>query len=493
MKHLIFLVLCSLATVSISVAEDIDLPDDTTFSDNLDDRGRIMVEDVIPEQQSSHHASRLGSNQAWPTTSLIAPLLITGPPSERIDIIFYPGYQYEVFGAGSGYADTVDIFLQEFLDFPQVAENLHRINFYRIDEGAPEGTCWIYSQNPLCDKEVVLAHVTSLFPEWSLDGDDQIVILFNENYPVVRYARANSAWNMIFNPGFAPHVVIHEFGHSFAKLGDEYDGDFEQPLDTPPYANVASLAPGYSCVDKWGHLMHLPEVGCFQNANGINWYRSTDDMCVMRRTYKLEWCPICSETVQARFDLFVPNYLSWFTVEQDHDLVLIAWRVEEDQAIDTFRLTACAGGSARDVEFIQSAPGQFSAQDKTRFSFSDQELIYQLHYRGEPGPWQLLASDRITVEVPPLNTGIDRIYPNPFNPATTIFYTIPLPGPVTLSIYDVGGRLVKTLVDAPMSVGAQQETWHGDDQNGNRVASGTYFLCLETDQRVSTRKVVLAK
>jgi Regulator of chromosome condensation (RCC1) repeat/FlgD Ig-like domain len=83
--------------------------------------------------------------------------------------------------------------------------------------------------------------------------------------------------------------------------------------------------------------------------------------------------------------------------------------------------------------------------------------------------------------------------PNPFNPHTTIFCTIAEAGHIDLSIYDVSGRLVKTLVDSHMDAGEKKAEWNGTDSSGKRVASGTYFLRLETDQGVRTRKVMLAK
>jgi hypothetical protein len=83
--------------------------------------------------------------------------------------------------------------------------------------------------------------------------------------------------------------------------------------------------------------------------------------------------------------------------------------------------------------------------------------------------------------------------PNPFNPSTSILFAIPEAGEVDLSIYDVSGRLIKTLVSTHISAGQKTAEWNGDDASGRRVASGTYFLRLETDQGVRTRKVMLAK
>jgi hypothetical protein len=83
--------------------------------------------------------------------------------------------------------------------------------------------------------------------------------------------------------------------------------------------------------------------------------------------------------------------------------------------------------------------------------------------------------------------------PNPFNPRTEISFSVDEFEPVNLSIYDLSGRLIKTLVDTHLSAGQKTVVWNGTNSSGKRVASGTYFLRLETDQGVRTRKVMLTK
>jgi hypothetical protein len=82
--------------------------------------------------------------------------------------------------------------------------------------------------------------------------------------------------------------------------------------------------------------------------------------------------------------------------------------------------------------------------------------------------------------------------PNPFNPRTLIRYDVPEGGgEVTLRIFDVSGRLVKTLVAARRSAGRQSVRWDGRDEAGRAVASGVYFCRMQADSFVQTRKLVL--
>jgi hypothetical protein len=83
--------------------------------------------------------------------------------------------------------------------------------------------------------------------------------------------------------------------------------------------------------------------------------------------------------------------------------------------------------------------------------------------------------------------------PNPFNPRTTIRYELSSPGAVRIGIYDVSGRLVRTIVDEQQPSGSHMAVWNGLDQAGSSVASGVYFIRLESHGRVLTRKSVLLK
>ena len=87
----------------------------------------------------------------------------------------------------------------------------------------------------------------------------------------------------------------------------------------------------------------------------------------------------------------------------------------------------------------------------------------------------------------------DQNYPNPFNPVTVLSFTIDREEHVTLAVYDISGRLVRTLVDRRMRAGAYAEEWDGRDQNGNPVASGVYLYRLKTGNRALTRKAILLK
>lgn len=86
-----------------------------------------------------------------------------------------------------------------------------------------------------------------------------------------------------------------------------------------------------------------------------------------------------------------------------------------------------------------------------------------------------------------------RISPNPFTSATTVEYSIPRPNIVGLRIYDLTGRLVRTLVDAKEMPGYHSLEWNGTDDHGDEVPNGIYFCKLTAGGMSATRKMVVLR
>ncbi len=92
---------------------------------------------------------------------------------------------------------------------------------------------------------------------------------------------------------------------------------------------------------------------------------------------------------------------------------------------------------------------------------------------------------------PPL--AILQAAPNPFNPRTTVRYSLPAAQPATLRLYDLRGRLVRTLVDEPRPAGVSEATWDGRDQAGRAVAAGAYLARLQAGGRQTTLRLTLVR
>lgn len=93
----------------------------------------------------------------------------------------------------------------------------------------------------------------------------------------------------------------------------------------------------------------------------------------------------------------------------------------------------------------------------------------------------------------PKETEISSIYPNPFNPTTTVAFTLKESSAVVLRIYNARGALVRTLKNETLPSGRHQVQWNGRDEHGRQVATGVYFAQLTAGQLRSTKKLVMIK
>ncbi|MBK7703628.1 MAG: hypothetical protein IPI34_12450 [bacterium] len=82
--------------------------------------------------------------------------------------------------------------------------------------------------------------------------------------------------------------------------------------------------------------------------------------------------------------------------------------------------------------------------------------------------------------------------PNPFNPQTDLAFELGTAGFARLAVHDAAGRLVRTLLEAPLPAGRHARAWDGRDDAGRRVSGGAYLVRLTVDGRdAPARKVVL--
>jgi len=114
--------------------------------------------------------------------------------------------------------------------------------------------------------------------------------------------------------------------------------------------------------------------------------------------------------------------------------------------------------------------------------------IVVLDYRCEAGD---LAVEQTNVV--PNGYKLEQNYPNPFNPTTTITIEIPNDELVSLTIYDMLGHRIATLVNRHLSIGQYQITWDGKDNNGALVPAGSYVYQLKAGDVVKMRKMTYIK
>ena len=93
----------------------------------------------------------------------------------------------------------------------------------------------------------------------------------------------------------------------------------------------------------------------------------------------------------------------------------------------------------------------------------------------------------------PEEFSLGQNYPNPFNPITQMEYSLPQSSKVIISIYNVLGQEIKTLVNKEQDYGYHYVSWDGTDRLGKSVASGVYFTQMRSDGFSQSKKMLLLK
>ena len=138
------------------------------------------------------------------------------------------------------------------------------------------------------------------------------------------------------------------------------------------------------------------------------------------------------------------------------------------------------------IGFIPDAPGIFNAEMiVTSDDVNNAAITIPLTGTASGSA----NNDQIT----PIVTALKGNYPNPFNPTTTISYSVKTSGPVQLEIYNILGQKVTTLVNDNIPAGNHSVTWNGTDGNNRIVASGIYFYRMKAGKYTGTKKMIMMK
>jgi hypothetical protein len=128
-------------------------------------------------------------------------------------------------------------------------------------------------------------------------------------------------------------------------------------------------------------------------------------------------------------------------------------------------------------------PALFTLEDGTT-SFTPLIICGGLRYGAVDIPEIKSLPDKFSLE---------QNYPNPFNLNTEITFTVPSGSQVTLDIYDILGKKIKTLISEYLEAGYYSVRWEGVDQSGKALSSGLYFYSLESGATRLSRKMLLLK
>ena len=243
------------------------------------------------------------------------------------------------------------------------------------------------------------------------------------------------------------------------------------------YPNLASGASAFNSDTYTLDLTNWPG-GSFQVNLQIYW----TDNCGTNRNQIV--------TVDLQPSAFVAVAISSFQVTPQSQSVRLSATFRSDLNVNNVAIYRAAGNGPMQV-FDNVVP-----TDQSRFAYTDVNVTPGSRYRYQlgisDGDGEFVSQIR-TVTVPMLAASLEQNQPNPFNPATTIRFTLPSRDRAVVTIYDAEGRLVKALLDEVVPAGTTAINWDGRNDAGSTVTSGVYFYRLTAGKFSASRKMLLLK
>jgi len=193
------------------------------------------------------------------------------------------------------------------------------------------------------------------------------------------------------------------------------------------------------------------------------------------------------------------RYYRWYTNNLGADPGLDTWQVD---------ISNDGGSSWTPVENTTASANEWSKVIVQVENFVAPTSNMQMRFIAEDAgggslveaavdDWELMEFDAAVAvdDQPdrPRTYALGQNQPNPFNPVTSISFSLPRAGRATLQVYDLAGRRVRTLVDGEMAAGTFTAEWNGRDAQGAAVSSGIYLYRLVAGDFVQTKRMVLVK
>ncbi len=187
-----------------------------------------------------------------------------------------------------------------------------------------------------------------------------------------------------------------------------------------------------------------------------------------------------------------PVELSQFQSSVSFNDVFLRWQTSfelNNRGFEVHRKTA----ESDEWQTIGFVNGAINSNGLQEYEYADRDLNmgsynYRLKQIDINGNFEYFLLNEIVTIARPAEFALGQNYPNPFNPATTISFQLPEAGTVKLSLYDAGGRLVRTLLDEFRYSGHYEYSF-----DGSSLPSGVYYYSLESGDSKEVKSMVLLK
>lgn len=208
---------------------------------------------------------------------------------------------------------------------------------------------------------------------------------------------------------------------------------------------------------------------------------------------------IQSPVVQTEFTLIDLPGVSTLNYNLSNDSVqlTLSWDEPSDPVLPVTGYKVYKRFNAGPFQVVQtSAQTAYSEERHLEGSYYYYITTLYGEFEGSPSEVLMLGNpfvNNLDDVVPGLKTALDMNYPNPFNPTTTISFSLAEATRASLKIYNTKGQLVRQLLNSDLAAGKHHLVWDGRDSNGRPVSSGVYLYRLSSKNFSQTRKMMLMK
>lgn len=190
----------------------------------------------------------------------------------------------------------------------------------------------------------------------------------------------------------------------------------------------------------------------------------------------------------------IPVELTSFSGKANDLDVKLTWSTATELNNNGFEIQRKTNKEFATIGFVK---GNGTTTQSHEYAFIDKQLqpgnyFYRLKQVDFNGKYHYSQIIEVQV-VQGMKYALLQNYPNPFNPETSIKFSIPSDGRVSVKIYSITGKEIATLLDKDMQAGTYEIKWNGKDELGNFVTSGVYFVKLSSGKFADIKKMTLLK
>ena len=441
-----------------------------------------------------------------------------GERDKRINIVFL-GDGYTVTEMDKYHSDVQNA-LDGVMNESPVREYSNLFNAYAIDVISQESGCKMYptdtspvtyfesSYNSYGIERLLVAWNTSRINsaiQDSFDGQADIIFIIVNH---TKYGGSGGQFAVFSTNTSARDIAIHEMGHSYANLADEYFFRVQEKANQTSNSNPETI--------RWKDWVGDNNIGINQHS-GQNSYKPANYSCMME-ALAYNFCSVCKEhlilTHYNNIDIIEEKYpeentISHYSGEElkfrinsniPDNFRSVRWYLDNEMISENIDSLIIDPDTIPDLEFkikavIEDVNPMIRKKDYfTSYTGGQDNVISGLSK--EETEWQIHKQSGITEKNK--NSELLSNYPNPFNPVTTINYTVgaglvPAQGkytdsPLQLMVYNTTGQPVKTLVNKKQKPGSYSIKFDGSNLN-----SGIYYYRLKTENKIITKKMILIK